>query len=598
MNRSHTRTRSVPLVAAIVAAIVCVVLACAGADRTMLARAQRGPATPITLSIVGTNDLHGGLLPRDGRGGVELFAGYVNNLRAARARDGGAVVLVDAGDMFQGTLESNLSEGAPVVAVYNALGYAAAAIGNHEFDFGPVGPAQTPASPKEDPRGALKARAAEAIFPFLAANLIDTTTGRPVDWPNVKPSVVLDVAGINVGIIGVMTEEALSTTIETNTRELRIAPLAATIVSEANALRRGGATVVIVAAHAGGRCTRFDSPGDLSACDAQSSEIVSVARRLPAGLVDVIMSGHTHAGMAHLVQGIRVAQAFSGGAAFSRIDLTVDRRTGLVLDGRIFPPRDICGRVVQGTLRCDPAAPKRPLVSALYEGAPIAPDARIARVLAPTVERVRELKATPLGVVLDTPIRRRGSVESPLGNLFTDALLASTPGADVAINNTDGGLRADLPSGTLTFGWLYEVYPFDNRTVSLKLSGAELRRVFDVQLRRAQVLPGTSGVRVEARCATGRLQVTMLRPNGRPIRDDEPLVVVTTEFLATGGDAVLAPILPSQGFAIPADAPIARALVADWFRRRGGRLREADFVQPDRPRWVYPGTLPVRCGAA
>ena len=62
----------------------------------------------------------------------------MRNLRAARAADGGAVLLIDAGDTFQGGIESNLSEGAIVVDAYESLGYAAAVIGNHEFDFGPV----------------------------------------------------------------------------------------------------------------------------------------------------------------------------------------------------------------------------------------------------------------------------------------------------------------------------------------------------------------------------------------------------------------------------------------------------------------------------
>ena len=130
---------------------------------------QRAASSTVTLSIVGTNDLHGGILPDNGQGGLALFAGYVKNLRAARTREGGAVLLVDAGDMWQGTLESNLREGAPVVAAYNALGYTAAAVGNHEFDFGPVGPDATPATSTVDARGALKARASEASFPFLAA---------------------------------------------------------------------------------------------------------------------------------------------------------------------------------------------------------------------------------------------------------------------------------------------------------------------------------------------------------------------------------------------------------------------------------------------
>ena len=160
---------------------VCGLLLAAGCAPAVAPPPAAAPtsAAPITLSIVGTNDLHGGVVARNGRGGLALLGGYVNNLRAARARDGGAVLLIDAGDMFQGTLESNLGEGAAVVAAYNALGYAAAAIGNHEFDFGPVGPAATPRTPADDPRGALKARAAEARFPFLAANLIETATRRP-----------------------------------------------------------------------------------------------------------------------------------------------------------------------------------------------------------------------------------------------------------------------------------------------------------------------------------------------------------------------------------------------------------------------------------
>src|SRR5215510_4065023 len=119
--------------------------------------APKPPAQPpsFTLSIVGTNDLHGGVLEANGRGGLALLDGYLRNLRATRERDGGAVLLLDAGDLFQGTLESNLNEGAVVIAAYNAMRYDAAAIGNHEFDFGPVGPAVSPQSPQDDGLGAI-----------------------------------------------------------------------------------------------------------------------------------------------------------------------------------------------------------------------------------------------------------------------------------------------------------------------------------------------------------------------------------------------------------------------------------------------------------
>ena len=106
-----------------------------------LARATRATADEITLSIVGTNDLHGRLFTDDqGRGGLTVLGGYIDNLRAARAADGGAVLVLDAGDTFQGGIESNLSEGLMVVDAYNAIGYRALAIGNHDFDYGSVDP--------------------------------------------------------------------------------------------------------------------------------------------------------------------------------------------------------------------------------------------------------------------------------------------------------------------------------------------------------------------------------------------------------------------------------------------------------------------------
>ena len=123
------------------------------------------------------------------------------------------MLLIDAGDMWQGKLESNLSEGAALVDAYNSLGYTAVALGNHEFDFGPAGPSPIAKSATDDPRGALKQRATEADFPFLAANLIDQSTGEPVRWPNIQPSALIDVKGIKVGIIGVMTQDALTTTL-------------------------------------------------------------------------------------------------------------------------------------------------------------------------------------------------------------------------------------------------------------------------------------------------------------------------------------------------------------------------------------------------
>jgi len=274
----------------------------------------------VTLSVVGTNDLHGRIAT------TPVLGGYLANLRKVRARDGGGVVLVDAGDMFQGTLESNLGEGASVIGAYEALGYAAAAVGNHEFDFGPVGERATPESDSDDAQGALKARGASASFPLLCANLLDARTHRRVDWSNMPASTTLEVAGVKVGIVGVTTEETPRTTIRINFRGLTMAPLAETLAAEARRLREAGAVVVIATAHAGGHCESFGEPEspEHDRCETES-EIFRAARALPKGAIDVVIAGHSHAGIAHRVNGIPIVESFSYGRAFGRVDLTVDR---------------------------------------------------------------------------------------------------------------------------------------------------------------------------------------------------------------------------------------------------------------------------------
>jgi 2',3'-cyclic-nucleotide 2'-phosphodiesterase (5'-nucleotidase family) len=500
----------------------------------------------VTLSVVGTSDLHGAAFSRDGIGGLPLLAGYITNLRAVRALGRGAVLLIDSGDTFQGEVESNLSEGAMIVDAYNAMGYAAEAIGNHDFDFGSVDSSAARQLPG-DPRGALKARAAQAKYPFLAANLVATATGRVVDWPNVRPSVIVDAAGLKVGIVGVMTIDALRSTLAANVQGLRIAPLAPAIVEQASTLRAAGADIVIVAAHAGGRCEQFDRSADLSSCEPES-EIFRVANSLPAGLVDVIVAGHTHAGLAQRVNGIAIIQPFSRGRWFGRVDVVLNRRTRRVERMELFAPH--------------------PIAPGEYEGKAVANDPAITRAMAPELERVHELQEMPLGVSLDAAIERAGRTGSPLGNLFAEAMRAAVPDADVAaINNAARGLRANLPEGPLTVGRLYDVFPFDNRVARISVSGAELGRWLAAEIaqgRRGSL--GLAGVDARVSCQADGLQVELFRDSER-VRDDDRLLAVTIGGPTLSGSLASADSVAGVGPI--GNVPVVREVVEDWFRRLG-----------------------------
>ena len=540
-----------------------------------LAACAPAPEAPphVVISVIGTNDVHGELVSQEDRGGIVTFSGYVENLRKVRG-DGGDVLLLDAGDMWQGTLESNLNEGKAVVAAYNALGYSAAAIGNHEFDFGPLGPKPIPEDVGDNPRGALQARAAEADFPLLGANLIDSATGKMVEWDNVQATTVVQKAGVRIGVIGVLTEATPSTTIAANVRGLEIAPLAETIAEQARILRADGAALVIVVAHAGSRCTKFDDPNDTSSCN-MDDEIMRVAQALPGGLVDHIVAGHRHQGIAHDVNGIAVTAAYSNARAFSRVDFTVDRKTGTLVDRRIYPPQPIR----QGQS---------------YEGLPVVPNEAVVAIVAEAEQVAAQLKAESLGVSLETPILHRERPESPLGNLFTDAVLQMND-ADISIHNVWGGIRAELPQGEVTYGDVYRVMPFDNRIAIIELSGAELRKILAKQAHNWGRAAGFSGMRVFVDCDASGMSLDMLRIDGSEIDDADTIRVVANDFLLLGGDGILAPIAPEDGFSIPDGTPLVRDTLAAWFRKQEGALGADDFFDPDDRRWNLPEKIPEDC---
>jgi 5'-nucleotidase len=527
----------------------------------------------VTISIVGTNDLHGrlGMLPR--------FGGYLANLRRARARDGGAVLLLDAGDMFQGTLESNANEGAAVVRAYEWLRYDAVAIGNHEFDYGPIGAASAPEKPGDDPRGALKARAAEAPFPFLAANLVDAATHAMPAWPNVLPSAILTKAGVRIGVVGATTVGTPRTTLAANFAGLAVTAIAPAVTSAARTLRGAGAQVVVLTAHAGGACKRVDDPSDLSSCESDS-EIFTAARAMDG--VDAVVAGHTHDGVAQRVAGIPIIESYAEGRAFGRIDLTVDPATHRVVETHIFPPHRICDGAGCAT--------------ETYEGAPVGEDPKVAVVIAPALEAARSRRDEKLGVAVSAPVVRARTEESALGNLFADLMRAARPDADVSLTN-GGGLRADLAAGPLTYGRLYDAAPFDNRFATIVVTGAELERLVASNLGRSNGIVSLSGVAAVARCEGGRLLVALRRPDGRPVAATEKLTLVTSDFLATGGDGLFPEAL--QRAARLDGGPPIREWMADRLRARKGTTLAGDaptLYDPAHPRLTYPAPRPVRCG--
>src|SRR3954467_4947430 len=260
---------------------------------------QPAPALPTRLRIIGTNDFHGALDPRPDdnnvmRGGAANLAALIRRAERGCLPPEGVTIPGAGGDMFQGTPASNFVFGRSVVQIFNYLGYSAAAVGNHEFDWG---------------LDTLRARMRDAHYPILAANIRFKADGADVPWiPN---DTIVQRGPFHVGIIGFATVETPTTTWGPNVADLRFDDEVPIVDSIAPLLRARGANFVIVIGHLAARC---------SADGTCTGEAADIANRITAK-VDGIVSGHSHTYVDGAVKGIPLVQARSRGQAIDVVDL-------------------------------------------------------------------------------------------------------------------------------------------------------------------------------------------------------------------------------------------------------------------------------------
>jgi 2',3'-cyclic-nucleotide 2'-phosphodiesterase (5'-nucleotidase family) len=449
-----------------------------------------GPAPDAVkrVRIVHTNDFHGRLLPQqaEGRslGGSAVLAAHFDS--AAAGFDGPTLIL-SAGDDMQGTAISNLSWGRATIAAHNAAGYDAAAVGNHEFDWG---------------QDTLRARIAESRFPWLAANLFVEGTRRQPEW--VRPWVMIERGGVRTAVIGIALETTPEIVLAGRTAGLEFGDEAPAIDQAAREARAAGADFVVVTAHIGAVCERAGTaPGEPSAGCA--GEILEVADALREP-VDLIVGGHTHRRVLAEEDSIPVVEAASYSTAYSVTDL--ERRGGRTVATR----REV----------------RTPFADE------VAPDTAVARVVAEWEQRVRPI--TERVVVTSAQPLSRGEGEYALGNLVADALRVQAGAQASLINN--GSVRRDLPAGPLSWGVLFELQPFANALVRTEVTGAQLREALENAVRGGRPSAHISGmtVRWDPSAPEGSRIREVRLSDGTVVDDDDVVTLGLSEFLATGGD--------------------------------------------------------------
>jgi len=360
--------------------------------------------------------------------------------------------------------------------MFARLGLSASALGNHEFDWG---------------IDSLRARMRQAPYAILSANVRDTS-GKTPGW--LRADTLIDLGGTKVGVIGVSTVKTPTTTKPANVASLRFLDPAPVVDERARSLRARGADFVVVIAHAGAFCDKNDG-----SC---SGEIVDLAQQVTEK-VDAIVSGHTHSPVTTRVKGIPIVQSWWAGSAVGIIDLPIGGSTW---------PDPMLRNVLSDSIPADPA------VKAYTDS---------------VLARTASAFAAPVATIAE---RMERGPTGTLGNLIADAQRWAGKG-DVAVMNR-GGVRAALNDGVATRGTLYEVQPFGNSLVAVRMTGTELRAYLE---RIAAKAPGAfhlSGVRlrVDYDRAAGSRIVDATLANGRPIDPRATYRVVMVDFLASGGD--------------------------------------------------------------
>jgi 2',3'-cyclic-nucleotide 2'-phosphodiesterase (5'-nucleotidase family) len=439
-------------------------------------------ADSTLLRVLTINDFHGRLDPQtytwsEGRpvGGAPALKSAMDS---AEARCRCPVLRLDAGDEMQGTLLSNLSFGRSTVLAFNRMGIRAAAVGNHDFDWSV---------------DTLRARMREAKYAWLVANLVDSVSGRRPDWA--KPWEMVEAGGMRIAIVGFITRETKGIVRAGNLKGLTIRAGATAISDVLAAVREQRPDLTILVSHAGASCDSLGCNG----------EIVELARELDTTQVQLIVSGHTHTRVNTVVNGIPIVQARSYSTALGVADLI--RRD----DGTRMWRTDV------ETVWADR----------------VTPDAGMAKVLEPFRAQADSIGARRVAVLRDS-LNLVQERELPLGNLLADAWRRMAR-ADVGLTN-NGGIRASLPSGPVSFGQLYEVVPFQNELVRVRIPGSVLREVIEDHLNRIHASIHVSGivVRWNPQRPRGSRIVSLTLANGRPVRDATIYTLGTLDFLSTG----------------------------------------------------------------
>ncbi|MFF3986172.1 bifunctional metallophosphatase/5'-nucleotidase [Streptomyces sp. NPDC001797] len=508
---------------------------------------HHGPGRYQDVQLLSFNDLHGNLEPPSGSsgrvtetqadgttktidaGGVEYLATHLRQARKGHPYS----VTAAGGDMVGASpLVSGLFHDEPTIEALNKLDLDVTTVGNHEFDEGAKELARLQNGGCHPTDGCYTGKKFKgADFPYLAANVLDEKTDKPI----LKPYWVWQKKDVKIGFIGVTLEGTPGIVSADGVKGLAFKDEVETINKYAKVLQRQGVQSIVALVHEGGFPSSSsynydcDSPG---AGDGISGPIVDIAKNVTPA-VDALVTGHTHTAYVCTIDDPAgnprmVTSAASFGRLYTDTTLTYDRRTGDIARTAVQSANHVVTRDVA----------KAPDMTELI--------GRWNTLAAPIGNRA-------IGYV-SADVNNTGT-ESPMGDLIADAQFAYgkelDPETDLALMNP-GGVRAGLTyaakgsegDGVVTYAEGFTVQPFAN-TVNLQdFTGAQLVQVLKEQVSGAnaaapKILQPSEGLTYTldlTKTGADRVVADSVKLNGTAIDPAATYRVATNSFLAGGGD--------------------------------------------------------------
>ncbi|AYG67288.1 MULTISPECIES: 5'-nucleotidase C-terminal domain-containing protein [unclassified Rhizobium] len=429
-------------------------------------------------------------------GGAARLKTIIDQRRAALA--GQNVLVLDAGDNFQGSLFYTTYKGAAEVEFLNDVKIDAMTVGNHEFDDG---------------EGPLAAFLDKAQFPVVTANLVVDDQSKLGE--RIKKSIVLDIGGQKIGIVGAVTTETPE--LASPGPHVKITDDAAAISAEVDALKSQGVNKIIALTHVG-------YPRDVE-------KIAKIAG------VSIVVGGHSHTLLSNtdpkaagpyptMVDNpagykVPVVQAASYGKYLGDLVVTFDDK-GVIKDAKGDP---------------------------ILLDASIKPDPAIAARVQEMAKPIEELRKKVIGSS-QAPIEGAREIcrvqECSMGNLVADAMLDRTKaqGISIAVQN-GGGLRASIGAGDVSMGDVLTVLPFQNTVATFQLTGAEVKAALENGLSQidegAGRFPQVAGLKYsfdKTKPAGSRLVSVEVQEGTefKPIDPEKAYGVVSNNYMRAGGD--------------------------------------------------------------